>query len=69
MPTVDVESLGTCPYCSGTIGYTKDIDGHADSVAHTMPMCSRYEAEDPITFIREVRRLREKEALQARKGH
>ena len=41
--------LGKCPYCEGSIG-TGDM-----SVFHSIPYCEKFDKEEPLVFLRNVR--------------
>ncbi len=45
------EDLGKCPFCDGKIGIVRK----QMAVLHSMPQCAKFEAEDPMMFLRNVR--------------
>jgi hypothetical protein len=42
----------TCPFCGGLI---KVLVGPPDGIMHSKPQCQKFDDEDPLTFIRNVR--------------
>jgi hypothetical protein len=43
----------TCPYCNQKVTVGEMADG-AMAVAHTMPMCNKFDSLDPAKFIHEA---------------
>jgi hypothetical protein len=48
-----VDDLGPCPFCGGRVGAVNDGDKQAS--AHSMPICQKFETEDPLMFLHNMR--------------
>lgn len=42
-----------CPFCSGEV---RVVVGPPDGVMHSVPYCKKFDKEDALTFLRNVRR-------------
>jgi hypothetical protein len=55
--TMQGEDLGPCPFCGRSIAYgINPVDGMADSLLHTMPMCEKFESMDVEEFVVAMRK-------------
>jgi hypothetical protein len=45
------EDIGACPFCSGRVS----ISRNPNAVMHSMPMCAKFEAEEPLMFLHNMR--------------
>lgn len=53
------EDLAPCPFCGRWVGFTLDSSGEPNGLTHVMPMCERFNADDPLTFIQTMNAIRE----------
>jgi hypothetical protein len=51
--TGEVTQLGACPFCGAAIGVMRKEGQQA--VAHGLPTCAKFESEDPLMFLHNVR--------------
>lgn len=47
------EDLGPCPYCGKAVAVVQEEGKEA--VLHGLPICEKFEAEDPMMFIHNMR--------------
>lgn len=45
---------GECPFCTGTFTVCEEISTKTPFVAHTQPMCRKFDEMDPTSFLSAV---------------